>query len=116
MTIYYKKKTSLLKYKATIKILPYQCFAQFLFLAWMSNTHLSIHQWSVLFHPAACHRSEVEAKGKREHNSPTLLPNVTPTVQNSSDDCARAHCNALKFASLKMCEWKEKKKSQQFCT
>lgn len=34
------------------------------------NSHLSIHQWSVLSHPAACHRSEEVAEG----NKTTVLP------------------------------------------
>lgn len=62
-------------------VLPYVCFVEFLFLARMSSTHLSIHQWSVLFHPAACHRSEVEAKEERErereHNSSLVTFQLT---------------------------------------
>lgn len=37
----------------------------FLFLVFIIS-HLSIHQWSVLSHPAACRRSEAEAEGERE--------------------------------------------------
>lgn len=31
-----------------------------------SLQYLSIHQWSVLFHPAACHRSVAEAADRKE--------------------------------------------------
>lgn len=34
---------------------------------WAVNSHLSIHQWSVLSHPAACRRSVEEAARKRAH-------------------------------------------------
>lgn len=76
-------------------VLPYVCFVEFLFLARMSSTHLSIHQWSVLFHPAACRRSEVEAKEERERertqfqfsnisaNGLALLPSAIPTESSS---------------------------------
>lgn len=40
----------------------YQTFLAICFM----NSHLSIHQWSVLSHPAACHRSEEVAKGVRK--------------------------------------------------
>lgn len=63
-------------------VLPYLCFVEFLFLAQMNSTHLSIHQWSVLFHPAACRRSEVEAKEEREHNS--ILVTFQLTAQHYS--------------------------------
>lgn len=71
---------------------------------WAVNSHLSIHQWSVLSHPAACRRSVEEAARKRAHplNSTQHTHDTWP-LRSRASPIVLVIYRIFKFANNQFC-------------